>query len=37
MSDKTVNGILYIIAGLGSIAVYILLGDTGLLLSLIHI
>ena len=31
MSDKMVNGILFIIAGLGSIAVYILLGDTGLL------
>ena len=31
MTDKMVNGILYIIAGLGSIAVYILLGDTGLL------
>ena len=31
MSDKLVNGILYIIAGLGSIAVYILLGDTGIL------
>lgn len=31
MSDRLVNGILYIVAGLGSIAVYILLGDTGLL------
>ena len=31
MSDKMVNGILFIIAGLGSMAVYILLGDTGLL------
>ncbi len=31
MTDKMVNGILFIIAGLGSIAVYILLGDTGLL------
>jgi len=31
MSEKKVNGILFIIAGLGSIAVYILLGDTGLL------
>ena len=31
MSDKMVNGILFIIAGLGSIAVYIGLGDTGLL------
>ena len=31
MSDRLVNGILYIVASLGSIAVYILLGDTGLL------
>ncbi|MGB0754751.1 MAG: hypothetical protein ACPGQB_06820 [Candidatus Pseudothioglobus sp.] len=31
MTEKKVNGILFIIAGLGSIAVYILLGDTGLL------
>jgi len=31
MTDKMVNGILYIIAGLGSITVYIGLGDTGLL------
>ena len=31
MTNKMVNGILFIIAGLGSIAVYILLGDTGLL------
>ena len=31
MTDKMVNGILFIIAGLGSIAVYIGLGDTGLL------
>jgi len=31
MTDKMVNGILFIIAGLGSMAVYILLGDTGLL------
>ena len=31
MSEKKVNGVLFIIAGLGSIAVYILLGDTGLL------
>jgi hypothetical protein len=31
MTDKMVNGILFIIAGLGSIAVYIALGDTGLL------
>ena len=31
MSDKMVNGILFIIAGLGSIAVYMGLGETGLL------
>ena len=31
MTDKMINGILFIIAGLGSIAVYILLGDTGIL------
>ena len=31
MSDKKVNGILFIIAGLGSLVVYILLGETGLL------
>ena len=31
MTDKMVNGILFIIAGLGSIAIYIGLGDTGLL------
>ena len=31
MTNKMVNGILFIIAGLGSIAVYIGLGDTGLL------
>ena len=31
MTDKMVNGILFIIAGLGSIAVYIVLGETGLL------
>ena len=31
MTDKMVNGILFIIAGLGSIAVYIGLGETGLL------
>ena len=31
MTDKMVNGILFIIAGLGSIAVYIILGDTGFL------
>ena len=31
MTDKMVNGILFIIAGLGSIAVYIGLGDTGLI------
>ena len=31
MTDKMVNGILFIIAGLGSIAVYIALGETGLL------
>ena len=31
MSDKVLNGILFIIAGLGSIVVYILIGDTGLL------
>ena len=31
MTDNIVNGILFIIAGLGSIAVYIILGDTGFL------
>ena len=31
MTDNIVNGILFIIAGLGSIAVYIILGDTGVL------
>ena len=31
MTDKMVNGILFIIAGLGSIAVYLALGETGLL------
>jgi hypothetical protein len=31
MTGKMVNGILFIIAGLGSIAVYLLLGETGLL------
>ena len=31
MSEKKVNGILFIIAGLGSLAVYMLLGETGLL------
>ena len=31
MTNKMVNGILFIIAGLGSIAVYIGLGDTGFL------
>ncbi|MCL0031979.1 hypothetical protein M1N14_00840 [Dehalococcoidia bacterium] len=31
MTDKMVNGILFIIAGLGAIAVYIVLGETGLL------
>ena len=31
MTNKMVNGILFIIAGLGSIAVYIGLGDTGIL------
>ena len=31
MTNKMVNGILFIIDGLGSIAVYIGLGDTGLL------
>jgi hypothetical protein len=30
MSDKMVNGILFIIAGLGSIAVYILIGPDGI-------
>ena len=35
MSDKALNGILFIIAGLGSIVVYILIGDTGLL-SKVH-
>ena len=31
MTDKMVNGILFIIAGLGAIAVYMVLGETGLL------
>ena len=31
MTDKMVNGILFIIAGLGSVAVYLGLGETGLL------
>ena len=31
MTDKMVNGILFIIAGLGSIVVYIVLGETGIL------
>jgi len=31
MTDKMVNGILFIIAGLGSIVVYLALGETGLL------
>ena len=31
MANKALNGILFIIAGLGSIVVYILIGDTGLL------
>ena len=31
MSDKQVNGILFIIAGLGSLVVYMLIGETGLL------
>ena len=31
MTDKMVNGILFIIAGLGPIAVYMALGETGLL------
>ena len=31
MSDKKVNGILFIIAGLGSLVIYMLLGETGLL------
>ena len=31
MTDKMVNGILFIIAGLGSISVYIALGETGIL------
>ena len=31
MSDKQVNGILFIIAGLGSLIVYMLIGETGLL------
>ena len=31
MTDKMVNGILFIIAGLGSIVVYIAIGETGLL------
>ena len=31
MTDKMVNGILFIIAGLGSLLVYMLIGETGLL------
>ena len=31
MTDKMVNGILFIIAGLGSIVAYLALGETGLL------
>jgi len=31
MSNKTINGIMFIIAGLGSIVVYIGLGETGIL------
>ena len=31
MTDKMVNGILFIIAGLGSMVVYVALGETGLL------
>ena len=31
MSDRKVNGILFIIAGLGSLVVYMLIGETGLL------
>ena len=31
MTDKMVNGILFIVAGLGSIAAYIILGETGIL------
>ena len=31
MTDKMVNGILFIIAGLGSMVAYIALGETGLL------
>ncbi len=31
MTDKMVNGILFIIAGLGAVAVYTVLGETGLL------
>ena len=30
MTDKMVNGILFIIAGLGSVAVYVLLGPDGI-------
>ncbi len=31
MTDKMINGILFIMAGLGSLVVYLLLGETGLL------
>ena len=31
MTDKMINGILFIMAGLGSLVVYMLLGETGLL------
>ena len=31
MTDKMINGILFILAGLGSLVIYILLGETGLL------
>ena len=31
MTEKMVNGILFIIAGIGSIAIYMVLGETGLL------
>ena len=31
MTDKMINGILFIMAGLGSLVIYILLGETGLL------
>ena len=31
MTDKMINGILFIIAGLGPIAVYLGLGETGIL------